>query len=93
MSTGLRVAVVAIVILIIALIILAILSGVFNRYGTLADARNGCELEGRGSCSTAGTLPITWEFYFRVGDQTTSCRDLVAVPGATDDNPCGSWKV
>ncbi len=90
MSTGLRVAVTAIVILIVALVVLTIFGGI--PIGTLVDAKNNCLNQGQISCSAAGSLPITWSSYFKVGEQTTSCRDLVTVPGATDANPCGSWK-
>lgn len=92
MSTTLVVAVTAIIILIVALVVLTIFGGVMNPYGTLADARNNCINQGRTTCATTGTLPITWNVYFKVGEQTTSCRDLVTVPGASDTNPCGTWK-
>ncbi len=92
MSTTLVVAVTAIIILIVALVILTIFGGGIGQVSTIVEARNSCELQGRSSCAGAGSLPITWGFPFKAGDQTTSCYELVTVPGATDANPCGSWK-
>lgn len=78
LSTALTIVVTAIVLLIIAVVVITIFGGAIAPVGGLAEARNNCNLQKEASCSSSGTLPVTWSTPTqRTPDGLRSCEQLL----------------
>jgi hypothetical protein len=86
MSTTLVIIVSAVVILVTALVLLTIFGTGIAPVGSLAEARNNCELQGRQLCITTGQLPPTWTLKtMNLNGVMTSCDD-VCTQGSAGNN-------
>jgi hypothetical protein len=93
MSATLWIVVSALVLVIVAIVVLTIFGTGMGPFSTITDFKNNCITQGKATCASSGFLPLSWDRKVRVGNEDKSCADVVEVPGAREDNPCGDWAV
>jgi len=93
MSATLWIVVSALVIIIVAIVVLTIFGSSMGPFSTITDFQNYCTTQAKATCASSGFLPLSWDKPVKVGNTEKRCSDVVTIPGATEDNPCGDWAV